>query len=165
MTQHSACSKPSYTLKRLSTLLHRPICKTNYAMAAQPKEKDDNHVASTLLCRAHSPDTASNIFRERVKTRPLLLRPSSPDPTLNARSKRQYERLQKAKAQRKSNKPKSLSAKQKRKLCIYEIPKTQQKYSIYEPVHQMWCAYMREILGIANGKRTYVDAKGAGHMI
>ena len=134
-------------------------------MAAQPKDKDENHIASTLLSRAHSPDTASNIFRERVKTRPLLLRPTSPDPTLNARSKRQYERLQKAKAQRKSNKPKPLSAKQKRKLCIYDIPKSQQKYAIYEPVHQMWCAYMREILGIADGKRTHVDANGAGPML
>lgn len=130
-------------------------------MAPQPKE----HVAESLLKRAHSPDTAENIHRERVKQRPLLLRPSSPDPNLNARSKRQYERLQKAKAKRKSNKPKPLSAKQKRALCLYEIPKEQQKYAIYEPLHRMWCGYMREILGLSDGKRTYVDAVGAGPIL
>lgn len=130
-------------------------------MAAQPKE----HIAETLLKRAHSPDTATNIHRERVKQRPLLLRPSSPDPKLNARSKRQYERLQKAKAKRKSNKPKPLSAKQKRALCIYEVPQEQQKYAIYEPLHRMWCGYMREILGLGHDKRTYVDAVIAGPML
>ncbi|KAK0928166.1 hypothetical protein LTR57_002900 [Friedmanniomyces endolithicus] len=123
-------------------------------MASEPTE----HIAETLLKRAHSPETASTIFREKVKQRPLLLRPTSPDPDLNARSKRQYERLQKAKKQRKSNKPKPLSAKQKRALSIHEIPKEQQKYAIYEPLHRMWCAYMREILGVSDGKRSYVDA-------
>ena len=130
-------------------------------MATQPEE----HIAETLLKRAHSPDTAATIHRERVKQRPLLLRPTSPDPNLNARSKRQYERLQKAKAQRKSNKPKPLSAKQMRALCIYEIPKEQQKYAIYEPLHWMWCGYMREILGLSDGKKTYIDARGAGQML
>lgn len=130
-------------------------------MASQPSE----HIAESLLKRAHSPDTAANILRERVKHRPLLLRPTSPDPGLNARSKRQYERLQKAKAQRKSNKPKPLSAKRKRALCIYEIPKEQQKYAIYEPIHRMWCTYIREILGLSDGKRSYVDANGAGPML
>ena len=130
-------------------------------MAVQAKE----HIAESLLKRAHSPDTASTILREKVKQRPLLLRPTSPDPNLNARSKRQYERLQKARAQRKSKKPKPLSAKQKRALCIYEIPKEQRKYAIYEPLHRMWCGYMREILGLMEGKKTFVDANSAGPIL
>ena len=130
-------------------------------MAAQPKE----HMAETLLKRAHTPDTASSMHQERVKQRPLLLRPSSPDPKANARSKRQYERLQKAKAKRKTNKPRPLSAKQKRALCLYEIPKEQQKHAIYEPIHRMWCGYMREILGLNDGKKAYVNAVGAGPIL
>ena len=123
-------------------------------MAAQPTET----TAESLLKRAHSPETAETIHRERVKQRPLLLRPTSPDPNLNARSKRQYERLQNAKAKRRSNKPKPLSAKQKRALCLFEIPKEQQKHAIYEGLHRMWCDYVRDILGLTDGKRTYVDA-------
>ena len=130
-------------------------------MASQPNE----HIAETLLARAHSPDTASTILRERVKQRPLLLRPTSPDPNLNARSKRQYERLQKAKARRKSNKPKPLSAKQKRALCLYDIPKEQQKYAIYEPLHRIWCGYMQEILDLKGGKKTYVEPSSAGPLL
>lgn len=127
-------------------------------MATQAKE----HVAESLLQRAHSPDTANTIFRERVKQRPLLLRPTSPDPAQNARAKRQHERMKKQKAQQNSKKPKPLSAKQKRSLSIYEIPKDQQKYAIYEPLHRMWCAYMRDILGLTDGKRRHVEAQDAG---
>ncbi|TKA25870.1 hypothetical protein B0A50_05625 [Salinomyces thailandicus] len=130
-------------------------------MATEPT----HHIAESLLARAHSPNTANTIFRERVKHRPLLLRPTSPDPALNARSQRQHARLQKAKLQRKSNKPKPLSAKQKRALCIYDIPKPQRRYAIYEPLHRMWCDYMRQILGLSEGNKTYVDANAAGPML
>ncbi|KAH9831886.1 hypothetical protein Tdes44962_MAKER08894 [Teratosphaeria destructans] len=130
-------------------------------MATEGRE----HIAETLLKRAHSPDTAATIFREKVKQRPLILRPTSPDPSRDARSKRQYERHQKAKAQRRSKKPKPLSAKQKRALGVYEIPKSQQKYAIYVPLHKMWCSYIREILGLKDGSRSWVDANGAGPML
>lgn len=130
-------------------------------MAAQPTTE---HIAEELLQRAHEPEIANRIFSDKVKKIPLLLRPSSPDPSINARAKRQYERHQKEKAQRKSKKPKPMSAKQKRALCIYEIPKDQRKYAIYEPLHRLWCDYMREILGLKEGK-TYVDATGAGPML
>ncbi|KAI7541738.1 RNase P/MRP, p29 subunit [Hortaea werneckii] len=134
-------------------------------MATEPKE----HIAEALLKRAHSPDQANTIFRERVKQRPLLLRPTSPDPDLDARSKRQSLRHQKAKSQRSSSsstKPKPLSAKQKRRLGLYDIPAPQRRYAIYTPLHRMWCAYIREILGLGrDGKRTFVDANSAGPVL
>lgn len=127
------------------------------------------HIAHDLLSRAHPPATAQTIFLEKVKQRPLLLRPSSPDPNRDARSKRQYERHQKQKAQRRSKKPKPLSAKQKRKFCLYDIPKSQQKCSIYEPLHKLWCGYMREILGLKRegeeAGREWVDAAGVGPVL
>ncbi|KAF2168835.1 hypothetical protein M409DRAFT_20850 [Zasmidium cellare ATCC 36951] len=127
-------------------------------MATQPTE----HIAEELLQRAHETEQASTIFREKIKLRPLHLRPTSPDPKLNARSKRQYDRLQKTKAERRSNKPKPLSAKQKRALCIYDFPKEQRKYAIYEPLHRMWCGYMREILGLKDGKQQPLNPNNAG---
>jgi ribonuclease P protein subunit POP4 len=137
-------------------------------MAAPPG--GSQHIAEELLQRAHPPDAASAIFQERVKLRPLLLRPSSPDPTRDARSKRQYERHQKTKAQRKSKKPKPLSAKQKRALCIYDVPKEQQKYAIYQPLHRIWCEYMQEILGLSGAEvgsegKSFVDAVGVGPVL
>ncbi|PPJ59119.1 hypothetical protein CBER1_01748 [Cercospora berteroae] len=129
-------------------------------MATQPAD----HIAHELLSRAHEPEIASKIFSDKVKKIPLLLRPTSPDPSVNARAKRQYERHQKEKAKRKSKKPKPLSAKQKRALGIYDIPKDQRKYAIYKPLHRMWCDYMREILGLKDG-RTHVEPNGAGPML
>lgn len=121
---------------------------------------DKEHAALALLSRAHSPSTSTSIFREKVQNRPLLLRPSSPDPHDNARAQRQKVRLGKAAAARKSKKPRPLSAKQKRTLGVYDIPPEQRKYDIYLPIWKMWCGYMREILGTQ--KVRYVNAAGVG---
>ena len=131
---------------------------------------EQTHIAGSLLSRAHSPNTAGTIFKERVKQRPLLLRPSSPDPDTNARQKRRKARQARETArQRKSRKPKPLSAKQKRTLCIYDIPKEQQKYDIYVPLHDLWCNYMREILGVDAatnaGRQYHVTMATAGPML
>ena len=126
-----------------------------------PSEKE--HPAQSLLARAHEPTTASQIFREKVQNRPLLLRPSSPDPAQNVRSQRQKARLEKAKANRKSKKPCPLTAKQKRELGVYDIPKEQRKFEIYVPIWKLWCAYMREILGME--KSRYVNAAAVGPLL
>ncbi|KAJ5313569.1 RNA polymerase Rpb8 [Penicillium atrosanguineum] len=52
------------------------------------------HIAQSLLARAHSPDTASQQFTERIKQKPLFLRPTSPSASDN-RSRRRLHRLRK----------------------------------------------------------------------
>ena len=104
---------------------------------------NSSHIAYQLLSRGHSQEVADRLFKERVVERPLLLRPTEAS---NARTERRQKREEKAAAQgRKSRKPKPLSAKQKRALCVYDIPKKQQKYAIYEPLHEMWCNYICEV--------------------
>lgn len=133
-------------------------------MATTPSSKE--HAASAILSRAHSPSTTTDIFRDKVQKRPLLLRPSSPDPKDTARHVRRKARQQKAALSRRSKKPKPLSASQKRSLQIYDIPKDQRKYAIYEPMHRMWLQYIREILGINGERKTiHVTASGAGPML
>ncbi|KAK8250189.1 hypothetical protein IWZ00DRAFT_545112 [Phyllosticta capitalensis] len=122
-----------------------------------PPPSDNPSVA--LLSRAHSPTSVSRIHTEKVSKKPLLLRPTEPDVS-NARGKRQRAALALARDSRKSNKPRPLSAKQKRALCLYEIPKERRKYSLYVGLHAMWCAYMREVLGLGEG--AYVTAASAG---
>ncbi|KAG9737631.1 ribonuclease p complex subunit, partial [Aureobasidium melanogenum] len=126
-----------------------------------PAEKE--HPAQSLLARAHEPTISTQIFREKVQNRPLLLRPSSPDPRENVRSQRQKARLEKQRASRKSKKPRPLTAKQKRLLGVYDIPKDQRKYDIYLPIWKLWCAYMREIL--AMDKSRYVNAAAIGPLL
>ena len=124
------------------------------------------HIVKDLLGKAHSEDTATNIFSEKIQHKSLFLRPTSPDPTSpDARAHRRLIRLRKAEKKKRRQKPKPLSAKEKRISGIYDIPKEQQKYAIYEPLHKMWVRYMWEVLGIQEGKRPYLTAQGAGPML
>jgi ribonuclease P protein subunit POP4 len=103
-------------------------------------------VTQALLARAHSPDSANRLFADKIQHRTFHLRPSSPPPS-NARDARRRARQKQAEQRKKALKPKPLSARQRRKLGLYEVPKEGQKYAIYEPLHRLWLGYIREILG------------------
>ena len=121
------------------------------------------HIAKDLLSKSHPPDLASTAFTEKVLHKSLFLRPTSPDPTSqDARAQRRLQRLRKEERKKRRQKPKPLSAKEKRINGIYDIPKEQQKYAIYLPLHRMWVQYMWEVLGIEEGKNPFVTAQGAG---
>jgi ribonuclease P protein subunit POP4 len=125
-------------------------------------------LVQSLLQRAHSPETAASHYTDRIH-RPLLIRATSPAPSARAeRRKALNERKQKAR-KRATTKPRPLSAAQKRALGLTDIPKPQQKYAIYEPLHGLWLGYMRDILGLpgagdAQGK-AYVTPASAGQML
>jgi ribonuclease P protein subunit POP4 len=128
------------------------------------------HIAKDLVQRAHSPNTTQDIVRDAVLHKPLFLRPTSfADKPADARQARQRARDAKVAVKaRKSRKPKPLSAKQKRALCLYEIPKEQQRYDVFEPLHRMWLGYIREVLGVDATKaeeRRFVEAKNAGPIL
>lgn len=118
-----------------------------------PKQPDSEHIAHVILSRAHSPTSTTRIFSEKIKLRPLHLKPSDPSSsTTDARSYRRTQRLNKIAARRRKIKPKPLSAREKRATGIHEIPKEEQEYAIYEPLHKMWIGYIQEILGISEGR-------------
>lgn len=124
------------------------------------------HPAHALLSKAHPPSTADTIFTDKVLHKPLHLRPTSPDPTSqDARAQRRLKRLRKSEHKLRHQKPKPLSAKEKRVSGIYDIPKEHQKYSIYVPLHEMWTKYMWEILGLKEGHKSFVTPKNAGPML
>ncbi|OTB01085.1 hypothetical protein M426DRAFT_223700 [Hypoxylon sp. CI-4A] len=99
-----------------------------------------------LLARAHSPDSTNRIFADKIQHRPLFLRPNSPPPAANAREARRRARVEKQR-RAKGLKPKPLSARERRKLGLYDVPKTNQKYTVFEPLNQLWLGYIREVLG------------------
>lgn len=123
--------------------------------------------AQTLLARAHSPSTAESHHTERVVKRPLHLRATSPTPSARALRRRTLNAKQeKSQARRRVQKPRPLSAAQKRALGLNDIPKEQQKYAIYAGLHDLWCGYMREILGVSKpGERAHVTAAQVGQML
>ncbi|KAI0889516.1 ribonuclease P protein subunit p29 [Annulohypoxylon maeteangense] len=105
-----------------------------------------NTLTHELLSRAHSPDSTNRIFTEKIQHRPLFLKPTSPPPSSNARDARRGARAEK-RQRAKALKPKPLSARQRRKLRLYDVPKDSQKYAVFEPLNQLWLGYIREILG------------------
>lgn len=101
-------------------------------------------ITQALLARAHSPDTVNRIFTEKIQYRPLYLRPSSPPPS-NPRSTRRKAREE---AKRKQKlKPKPLSARDRRRRGLHDVPRDGQKYTVFEPLHRLWLGYIEEILG------------------
>ncbi|KAL9582698.1 MAG: hypothetical protein Q9212_003143 [Teloschistes hypoglaucus] len=123
----------------------------------------NNHIALELLRKAHPPQTAATIFTEKVLHKPLLLRPTSPDPnSQDARARRRLQRVRKQEKSRRRQKPKALSAKEKRVTGIYDVSKDLQKYHIYVPLYRMWIRYIWEILGMMKGKANWVTPQGAG---
>ncbi|OLN81308.1 Ribonuclease P protein subunit p29 [Colletotrichum chlorophyti] len=101
-------------------------------------------VTQALLARAHSPDTVNRIFTEKIQYRPLYLRPTSPPPS-NARSLRRKAREESKKKQK--LRPKPLSASERRRRGLYNVPREGQKYAIFEPLRRLWLGYIEEVLG------------------
>lgn len=123
--------------------------------------------AQSLFQRAFSPDTASSHYNERISKRPLPIRATSPTPSARATRRQALNERKDQARKRATQKPRPLSAAQKRKLGLNEIPKEQQKYAIYEPLHNLWVGYMREILGLstASNAKVYVTPSSAGQML
>lgn len=113
---------------------------------ANTSASQGTHVAAHLLSLAHPPTTVSRIFTEKVKLRPLHLKPGE-NPTPSGRAYRRTLRLQAASKLKKKRKPQPLSAAEKRATGLHSIPSDQQKYAIFEPLHQLWIGYINEILG------------------
>ncbi|KAF8853721.1 RNase P/MRP, p29 subunit [Acephala macrosclerotiorum] len=108
----------------------------------KPIAPSDPNLPLSLLRRAYSPDTATKIYTEKIKSRPLHLKPTEPNPQLQRRA----ARLRAVTDLRKKQKPRPLSARQKRSLCLYDIPSSSQKYTLYLGLHKLWVGYMQEIL-------------------
>lgn len=114
----------------------------------------------SLLERAHSPTTVDRIYNEKIQFRNLYLRPTSPPPSVVATQKNARDSRRRAREDQKRKKklrPAPLSARKRRALGLYDIPRKGQKYSIFEPLYKLWLGYIREILG----KELYTGGQGA----
>jgi ribonuclease P protein subunit POP4 len=106
-----------------------------------------NHPAHSLLSRAHSPTTAESIFTSKIKQKPLLLLPTAPDSS-SKRSLRRHIRLRKKSYYLAHQRPRPLSAKEKRRLGVHDLKPEEIKYEIYAGLHRIWVGYMWEVLGV-----------------
>ncbi|KAL2761090.1 hypothetical protein ACRALDRAFT_205080 [Sodiomyces alcalophilus JCM 7366] len=126
-----------------NTTHHHHITTTTVPLPnmAQPPST----LTKSLLARAHSPDSASRIFDDKIQYRSFYLRPSSPPPH-DAREARRKARKERSLA-RSKQKPAPLSARARRRLGLYDLPRDRQRYALYEPLLGLWRGYIRELLG------------------
>ncbi|KAJ2861318.1 RNase P/RNase MRP complex subunit [Coemansia aciculifera] len=82
---------------------------------------------------------ATSAFKDRVEGRQLLLTNSFKD-TKHARKSKKSGR-------------KTITAKERRVLGIYDIPKESQKYSLFQPLHQLWTQYINGVVGDKSGEQ------------
>ncbi len=104
-------------------------------------------VAKALLARAHSPDTANQIFTNKILYREILLRPSSPEREDARDVRRRRRKREQTQERANAPHPKPLSARERRRKGFYDVPRDGQKYHIFEPLHSLWLGYAREVLG------------------
>ncbi|CAL5870617.1 uncharacterized protein PFLUO_LOCUS4856 [Penicillium psychrofluorescens] len=125
-----------------------------------PSPKPPTHIAQTLLSRAHSPDTTNQQFTERIKQKPLFLRATSPSAADN-RSRRRQHRLRKKEHFLRHQRPRPLSAREKRSSGIYDLPREECKYAIFRELHALWTGYMQDLLDLRSSA-TAVNAMAHG---
>lgn len=116
------------------------------------------HIAAHLLSLAHPPDRAGEIFKDKVKLRPLHLKPGEGQ-TPDARDYRRTVRLRAEEKKKRKRKPQPLSAREKRETGLHTIPQAQRKYSIFEPLNKLWIGYIHEVLGPGRPVTGLVAAK------
>ncbi|WEW57704.1 ribonuclease P subunit [Emydomyces testavorans] len=115
-----------------------------------------SHIAHQLLSRAHSPDTAEQLFTEKVKLKPLYLRPTSPTPADN-RARRRLHRLRKKEYFLRKQKPKPLTAREKRILGVHGLPKEEVRYETFKKLNGLWVEYMWEMLELKRPGSQHVN--------
>ena len=125
------------------------------------------HPAYKILERAHSPDTATALFTDKIVNKPLLLHPTQPDPRDNKRTRRRHIRLWKKRYYLRKQKPKPLSAKSKRELGVHKLnrEKGEYRYDVYEGLHKLWCGYMAQVLGLDENPDRTISAVQHGSFL
>ncbi|KAI9728158.1 MAG: hypothetical protein M1828_004619 [Chrysothrix sp. TS-e1954] len=122
--------------------------------------------AKRILARAHSPSSVARIHAQKIQYKPLQLLTAGPNVLssktnpVDGRAARRRRRLA-VQESRKSRKPQPLSAAQKRRLCVHDIPKSEVRYEVYQGLHRLWCEYMRDVLGL-DKRKIFVTAQSAG---
>ncbi|KAK1759241.1 putative rRNA and tRNA processing protein [Echria macrotheca] len=107
---------------------------------------EDEPVGKSLLSKAFGQDETNRIYTEKVQQRQLFLRASSPSPG-DERRARWRTRAKKKDLLRHVLKPKPFSAAERKKLGLYDVPRGQRKYAVFERLNNLWEQYMHELLG------------------
>jgi hypothetical protein len=126
------------TAQQDTDVLYRP---------ASPNTAESTSKATVLsILNEAFPDTAAaqQIYLQKVEHRPLSVLPATL-PEKDAREARREARLSKLKKKRR---PKPLSAKEKRELTIFKVPKNSVRYSYSRSPVSSKCQFRVQVCGV-----------------
>lgn len=134
-------------------------------MASRKPPSQPLQAAHQLLRRAHSPSTAERLFTEKALHKPLLLQPTVGG--TDKRALRRHVRLRKKAYYLGKQKPKPLSAKEKRTLGLHQLDRARGEYrhEIYKGLHRLWCGYLAEVLGLDSDPNKTITAASHGSLL
>ncbi|CAG8453740.1 13626_t:CDS:2 [Ambispora gerdemannii] len=121
---------------------------TSSLLSSNNKDFIKTFVTDAVASRAKDPE---QIYSEKIKDKSLLL-DNPPKASRETREKRKLKR-------RAIIKGKSMTAKEKRQLKIYELPKEACKYEYFEQLNALWMGYMEELWGPPGSKESTLAPK------
>lgn len=139
----------------LSTSTSRELQRLNKRIEMPPKLiSQPSHPAHKLLAAAHPPSVATDLFNDKIVTKPYRLRGTTTiDNARDARSTRRKHRLRQKKHFLAHQKPRPLSAKEKRESGLYDVKaelgkEGGVKYEVFEALNKIWMGYILEVLDL-----------------
>lgn len=119
-----------------------PISSSYVHPAAKPQElqaiKNPAIFLENFINGLNDSKSKKEVYETKVQEKLIILdNPGKDDLT--------YEQRQQKSIKKKLKSKKIISAKKKRELQLLHIPKEQQKYSLYEPLHELWKKYIVQL--------------------
>lgn len=153
MSNSSNPGMPAQTTDPLLSLLPEYSDKVNLSAS-----KGEN-IARLLLSKTNLPEERIETqYNTKIEHKSLLLQPTTHTEDSRVIKAQKERRRREAK-----RKPRPLSARERRQAGFNSIPADHRLYSIYEPLHDLWSGYIREIMqgGGYEAKLLKADYHGA----
>lgn len=100
----------------------------------------------TLLLKTHTPQIASQILTEKIKSHVLNRNPIPPSNVVDGCVQRRWDRESKEGFAKWVPQTETVGYRAKRKSWIYEIPRGCQQYEINKPLHWLWLGSAQGVL-------------------
>ncbi|KAF8534029.1 Rof/RNase P-like protein [Trichophaea hybrida] len=116
----------------------------------------------SLLLQHNPPALASEILTSKVLNKPLPLHPTTTTTTAKPDARAQRRSLRAARSTR-PRKPAPLTAKEKRQLKVYVIPR-KLSYATFIPLHNLWLSYAQTLATMGGGAPAMAGRLASGDL-
>ncbi|CAG8506229.1 98_t:CDS:2 [Ambispora leptoticha] len=147
--QQPSSETESFLYSPLPNYINKSDQQSTSSSPLSNKDFIKTFVTDAVASRAKDPE---RVYSGKIKDKSSLLLDNPPKASRETREKRELKR-------RAIIKGKSMTAKEKRQLKIYELPKEACKYEYFEQLNALWMGYMEELWGPPGSKESALAPK------